>query len=105
VLRNHGARVGARTMTLVSLDKSVRADTRDETPRRQALRLSPCWWRRAPATGKASSIVVMDERLRQLVVVPVLAPDPIAYIGLAFDVDDIGRARAESADRASRCRS
>src|SRR5688572_4724937 len=30
VLRNHGARVGATVMTLVDLDKTVRADTRDE---------------------------------------------------------------------------
>ena len=32
--------------------------------------------------------MLLGERLQQLVVVPVLAPEPIAYVGLAFEVDD-----------------
>ena len=87
VLRNHGARVGANVMMLVSLERQVVADTQDA--RRvgrpfayQALIES------SAAAGKASSIVPLGERLYQLVVVPVMAPEPIAHVVLAFDVDD-----------------
>jgi diguanylate cyclase (GGDEF)-like protein len=87
VLRNHGARVGATVMTLVSLDKAVRADTRDEGLAGRPFQF-PDLLEASAAAGRASGIVVMDERVRQLVVLPVLAPDPIAYIGLAFEIDD-----------------
>ena len=87
VLRNHGARVGATVMTLVSLDKAVIADTRDGTREGKPFPF-PALVDASAAAGKASSIVLSGERLHQLVVVPVLAPDPIAFVGLAFEVDD-----------------
>jgi diguanylate cyclase (GGDEF)-like protein len=87
VLRNHGARVGATVMTLVSLDKAVRADTRDESLNGKPFAF-PALVDAVAGAGKASSIVLIDGRVQQLVVVPVLAPDVIAYIGLGFEVDD-----------------
>ncbi len=87
VLRNHGARVGATVMTLVSLDKVVIADTR-EGARLGSPFGFPALVDASSAAGKASSIVLAGDRLHQLVVVPVLAPDPIAFVGLAFEVDD-----------------
>jgi len=87
VLRNHGARVGADMVMLVSMDKRVRADTHN------ALRLDtpfafPRLVEAASASGQASSIAELDGKLYQLVVVPVLAPEPIAWVALAFEVDD-----------------
>jgi diguanylate cyclase (GGDEF)-like protein len=87
VLRNHGARVGATVMTLVALDGRVRADTQGEERIGKPYPF-PALIQAASADGRSSSIVLIGERLHQLVVVPVLAPEAIAYVGLAFVVDD-----------------
>ena len=87
VLRNHGARVGATVMTLVSLDKAVIAETQGGARPGRPFAF-PALVDASAAAGKASSIVLNGERLHQLVVVPVLAPDPMAFVGLAFEVDD-----------------
>jgi diguanylate cyclase (GGDEF)-like protein len=87
VLRNHGARVGANVMTLASLENVVRADTLDSERVGKPFAY-PDLIKQANAEGKASSVVIREGRLYQLVVVPVLAPDPIAWVGLAFEVDD-----------------
>ena len=87
VLRNHGARVGANVMTLASLENVVRADTLD--PERVGKPFAyPDLIRIASIESKASSVVIREGKLYQLVVVPVLAPEPIAWVGLAFEVDD-----------------
>jgi diguanylate cyclase (GGDEF)-like protein len=87
VLGNHGARLGANVMTLASLENIVRADTLDANRVGKAFAF-PDLIKLAEADGKASSVVIRDGRLYQLVVVPVLAPEPIAWVGLAFEVDD-----------------
>ena len=87
VLRNHGARLGANVMTLASLENVVRADTLDTSRVGKAFAF-PDLIKLAEADGKASSVVIRDGKLYQLVVVPVLAPEPIAWVGLAFEVDD-----------------
>src|SRR5207244_9433027 len=84
VLRNHGARLGANAMMLVALDRTVMVDTQDETRRGKPFAFPNL----LEGDGKGTSIVLLGERLHQLVVVPVLAPEPIAYVGLAFIVDD-----------------
>ncbi|HEY2630169.1 MAG TPA: EAL domain-containing protein [Usitatibacter sp.] len=87
VLRNHGARVGASVMTLASLENVIRADTLD--PQRIGKDFAyPDLIHLAGVEGRASSIVIREGKLYQLVVVPVLAPEPIAWVGLAFEVDD-----------------
>jgi diguanylate cyclase (GGDEF)-like protein len=87
VLRNHGARMGANVMTLVGMDKLVTADTQDDARSGKAFAF-PALIDASAGAGKASAIVLLNGRLHQLVVVPVLAPDPIAFVGLAFEVDD-----------------
>jgi diguanylate cyclase (GGDEF)-like protein len=74
-------------MTLVSLDNEVRADTLDPSRVGKAFAF-PGLISRAGSAGKASSVVIRDGKLYQLVVVPVLAPEPIAWVGVAFEVDD-----------------
>ena len=87
VLGNHGARLGANVMTLASLENIVRADTLDSGRVGKAFAF-PDLIKLAEADGKASSVVIRDGKLYQLVVVPVVAPEPIAWVGLAFEVDD-----------------
>ena len=87
VLRNHGARLGANVMTLVSLQKTVVVDTQDEKRTGKPFAF-PTLIDASIASGTSSAIVPLDNRLHQLVVVPVMAPDPIAFVGLAFEVDD-----------------
>jgi diguanylate cyclase (GGDEF)-like protein len=88
VLRNHGARVGANVMTLASLENVIRADTLD-SERVGSEFAFPDLIRLARVEGKASSVVIRKGKLYQLVVVPAMAPDPIAWVGLAFEVDDV----------------
>jgi diguanylate cyclase (GGDEF)-like protein len=88
VLDNHGRRLGANVMMLVSLDNQVRVDTGDESRVGKPFAF-PALVSQASSSGKASSsIVAMNHRLYQLVVVPVLAPVTIAWVGIAFEVDD-----------------
>src|SRR5688572_20006049 len=87
VLRNHGARVGSTVMTLIDLDRTIRADSRDDALTGKPF-VFPALVDAVNTIGKASSIVLVDGRVQQLVVVPVLAPDAIAYVGLGFEVDD-----------------
>jgi diguanylate cyclase (GGDEF)-like protein len=87
VLKNHGARIGASVMMLMSLDREVLVDTLHPQARKQPfkfLRLAT----QAEQEGKSSAIVTIDGNLYQLVVVPVLAPDPIAWMAMGFLIDD-----------------
>ena len=87
VLTNHGARASAGVMLLVSLDQVVLADTLHPETRSQPFKFSHLT-RAAEAKGKASGIVTMDGMLYQLVVVPVMAPATIAWVGVGFNIDD-----------------
>ena len=85
-LRNHGARIHAEAMMLVGLDGVVRADTEDmsNAGRRFAL---PRLIDAAASQGMSASIVVLDGRLYQLVVVPVATPLPVAWVAMGFAID------------------
>ena len=86
VLNNHGARIRADVMLLVSADGHVIADSLQAAPRdrlfshRQLIRV-------AQREGRASAIMQVDGRPYQVVVVPVLAPDPIAWVAMGFLID------------------
>ena len=85
-LANQGSRVGADAMILVSLDHRVSVDTRPSSgvypPSLGALLGT------AERQGQAAAVVVLDGRPHQLVVQPVLAPDPIAWLVAGFALDD-----------------
>jgi class 3 adenylate cyclase len=87
VLENHRERIGADVLMLVSPEGSIVADTRD-TGRRG----TPFAHRRlldeAEHSRGTSRIVTMDGVLYQLAVVPLLAPDPIAWLCAGFLIDD-----------------
>ncbi|HYE90737.1 MAG TPA: cache domain-containing protein, partial [Terriglobales bacterium] len=81
-------RIGADRMLLVDDKGRVRVDTFDAPlsadaspfPRLVAL---------TEDRDVAASVDVLDGRLHQLVVVPLLAPDPVAWVGLGFVIDDV----------------
>ena len=86
-LANHSARINASGVALVGLDGIVVADTlRRENegkpfPEPRLVEL-------AASVGHASGMRVVDGRPFQSVIVPVLAPEPIAWVAMDFIVDD-----------------
>ena len=87
VLENHSRRIGAEVLMLVSLDGTIVTDTLH--PDRHG---APFPLRRlleqAEEAREASAIVAIDGRLYRLVVVPLLAPTPIAWLCAGFSIDD-----------------
>ena len=85
VLVNHGSRIRADRMTLLSLDGQVLADT--DTPPATSFALAALL-RQAEREGKATGMMVDDGRAYQVAVLPVLAPTPIAWTVGGFVIDD-----------------
>ena len=87
VLRNHGDRIDATYMTLIGLDRRVVADTLDP-----AAEGRPFAFQRliaqAERDGKAVAMIGVGTNLYQVVLVPVLAPVPIAWVAMGFGVND-----------------
>jgi diguanylate cyclase (GGDEF)-like protein len=86
VLNNHGARIEASVVMLVSNDNVLIADSlhpgsRERPFPRRAL------IRSAQQHGRSSGIMSIDDALYQVVVVPVLTPDPIAWVAMGFLID------------------
>ncbi len=86
-LQNHGARIDANAMMLVSLDGKVLADTLHPEAASRAFDF-PSMMESAQREGSVSSIELLENHAYQLVVVPVLAPIPIAWIAVGRTVDD-----------------
>ena len=87
-LRNHGDRIDASVMQLISLDGRILADTKGHRIAGEPFRF-PRLLELAETAGKATATVVMSDRLGyQLVVVPVRAPDVVAWVAMGFLLDD-----------------
>lgn len=86
-LQNHGDRINANAMMLVSLDGTVLADTLNPDATAHPFYF-PALLKSAKSAGSASSIELLQKRAFQLVVVPVLAPLPIAWVAVGLTVDD-----------------
>ncbi len=86
-LRNHGNRIGATRMMLVALDGSIGADTGNRKANGESFPFAKLL-EDASANGRAISLVVLDGALYCLVVVPVKAPVPIAFIAASVPIDD-----------------
>jgi diguanylate cyclase (GGDEF)-like protein len=84
-LTNLAARIHAGAAFLVSLEGNVDADTLDE---RFVGRPFPIPSLLARGGAGASGVVSLDDKPYQLVVVPVMAPQPIAWIGIGFRIDE-----------------
>ena len=88
VLSNHSARINATGVALLGLDGIVVTDTLTAAnegkpfpePRMLAL---------AASVGRASAMRLVNGRPFQSVIVPVLAPEPIAWVSMDFLVDEV----------------
>jgi EAL domain-containing protein (putative c-di-GMP-specific phosphodiesterase class I)/GGDEF domain-containing protein len=86
-LRNHGRRVGATRMLLVNLEGMVELDTLPPGVEGVAFAF-PGLLDAAFAGERAASTVVLDDTAFWVVVLPIMAPTPIAYIAAAIPLDD-----------------
>jgi adenylate cyclase len=86
-LRNHAARIKASGMALSSLDGIVVADTLQPQNAAKPYPFADLI-ARAAELGRTSGIRVVDGTPYQIVVVPVLAPQPIAWVSMSFVFDD-----------------
>ncbi|MGD8789781.1 MAG: EAL domain-containing protein [Burkholderiales bacterium] len=86
VLREQGARVNANVVMLVSPDNRLLADSIGRDANGKAFP-HPALISIAKSRGHASAILRIDDYLYQVVVVPVLAPEPIAWVAMGFIVD------------------
>jgi len=87
VLENHRRRIGADVLMLVSLEGAVTADTRQGAHPGAAFAL-PRLLEEAEQTQDPTWVVPLDGGLVRLTIVPVLAPDPIAWLCAGFSIDD-----------------
>ena len=86
VLANHGERIDAALMMLIGLDRRVIADTiGNTTGQRFAF---PQLLDAAADSQQVPAMVLVHGQLYQLVVVPVLAPLPMAWLAVGFKVND-----------------
>jgi adenylate cyclase len=86
-LANHSARINASGVALVGLDGVVVADTLRRESEGKAFPV-PRLVELAASVGRASGMRVIDGRPYQSVMVPVLGPEPIAWVAMDFVVDD-----------------
>ena len=86
-LTNHAARIKASGMGLIGLDGIVVADTLGPDTAGKAFAF-PELITRASMLGRTSGIRVIRGKPFQVVVVPVLAPLPIAWVSISFVIDD-----------------
>jgi diguanylate cyclase (GGDEF)-like protein len=86
-LVNHGARIHADVMMLVGVDYKVIADTSSASVAGTAFPFTDLI-RQAEQRQRATAMVVVNGKLYQLVVVPVLAPLPIAWLAIGFAIDN-----------------
>ena len=86
-LENHGARINADVMIAIALDNRVLADTLEPQSVGKLFPF-PELTAAVEREGRASSEVVIQGRAYQLVLVPVRAPLPIAWVGMGFLMDD-----------------
>jgi class 3 adenylate cyclase len=87
VLENHRRRADADVLMLAGLDGVVVADT--QRPSQHGAPFpAPRLIADAEAGRDASDIVTIDGRLYRMAVVPLMAPEPIAWLAAGFAIDD-----------------
>ncbi|HXG14780.1 MAG TPA: adenylate/guanylate cyclase domain-containing protein [Calidithermus sp.] len=87
VLENHRRRVGADALMLISLDGTVVVDTRHPGRHGTPFPL-PALLEQAEARGESAGLSPLDGQLYRLAVVPLLAPEPIAWLAAGYAIGD-----------------
>jgi diguanylate cyclase (GGDEF)-like protein len=95
VLENSGQRIGAAMVVLTSLNGDVIAASGLHVKAGTPFRASPARTSSA-AYDSATTLMVDNGRIYQLVTVPVRSPLPVAWIAMAFELDE--KAARELAD-------
>jgi len=86
VLANHGARIGSTLSMLIGTDKSIKASTQTY-PSADLQRNSLELVAKAADGNGASDTVIVDDRLFQIVAVPIKAPVTIGWVVMGFPID------------------
>jgi signal transduction histidine kinase len=87
VLRNHGRRVGATRMMLVGLDGTISADTGAPRVSGKAFTYSDLL-DDASASGERTALATLGGKVYWIVIAPVRAPVPIAFIAACIPIND-----------------
>jgi len=88
VIRNHGLRIGAQAMMVISTEGKMIADTQQQSVLPRSFQFADLL-AGAQTAGKSSGFRQMaDGFLYQIVLVPILAPKLIAWVAMGFLVDD-----------------
>jgi diguanylate cyclase (GGDEF)-like protein len=88
VIRNHGQRIHAQVMMVAGTDGALIASTQRETAAGDAFPF-PDLLAEAEADGRSAGFRQMrNGQLYQVVLVPIMAPRRIAWVAMAFRVDD-----------------
>jgi diguanylate cyclase (GGDEF)-like protein len=88
VIRNHGLRINAQVMMVISPERILIADTQSDALESRPFPF-PELLPDAASAGKSSGFREMrDGRLYQIVLVPISAPKVIAWVAMGFLVDD-----------------
>ena len=88
-LDNHGRRVGANVVALIDLDGNVKTDSGGGGQMSGRRFPFASMFRKAvDQGGETTGTVTFEERPYQFVIVPVLAPRPIAYVAAGFAIDE-----------------
>ncbi|WP_262691330.1 putative bifunctional diguanylate cyclase/phosphodiesterase [Kordiimonas aestuarii] len=88
-LRNHRARLGADLAYIVDLDDELLASVGAEGTTLTAAPIPDAMKMEAEENGSASRMVEIGGRVYELVVVPVLAPIPTAWIAFGMELDEV----------------
>jgi len=86
VLANHGARIGSTLSMLIGTDQSIKAST-EVSPSNDLQRNSLELVAKAGNGNGASDTVIVDDRLYQIVAVPIKAPVTIGWVVMGFPID------------------
>ncbi|HUR80418.1 MAG TPA: EAL domain-containing protein [Thermoanaerobaculia bacterium] len=87
-LENHGKRIGADVVVLIDLDGNVKTDTVRGRWQGKPFPFATMFRQADDRAGDASATVTFAGQPYQFVIVPVLAPRPIAYIAAGFAIDE-----------------
>ena len=86
-LRNHGRRVGATRMQWIDLNGAILGDTADPDAVGKNFGFAEML-DEAASDGRSRGVTILDGKAYLIVLVPVIAPIPIAYIGAHIPLDD-----------------
>ncbi|MBT5812249.1 MAG: EAL domain-containing protein, partial [Rhodospirillaceae bacterium] len=95
VILNLKDRISADRVMLISLEEDIIVDTA-RAEQVEGLFPFPAMLEAAEEDGRAAAIASLDDTLYRFVIVPVLAPQPIAWIGIALEINDSLATRLQS---------